>query len=66
MRTMFVWRSATRLPTVIESAASTQNTGSQTSLCPRNPTNTSVSSATNPAAFDATERNAVTGVGAPS
>ncbi len=28
--------------------------------------NTSVMIATNPAAFDATEKNAVTGVGAPS
>ena len=63
---MFVWRSATRLPTVIDSAASTQNTGAHTSLRPKNPTKTSSSSATKPAAFDATERNAVTGVGAPS
>ena len=66
MRTMFVWRSATRLPTVIVSAASTQNTGCHTSLRPEEADEDELSSATKPAAFDATDRNAVTGVGAPS
>ena len=61
---MLVWRSASRLPTVIVSAASTQNSGCQTSLADGKATNTSSSRATKPAAFDATDRNAVTGVGA--
>src|SRR3954453_18241550 len=64
-RTTFVCRSAIRLPTVIVSTASTQNMGSHTSCWSKNPTNTSSMIATKPAAFDATERNAVIGVGAP-
>ena len=35
---MFVWRSATRLPSVIDSAASTQSTGCQESTLGKNPT----------------------------
>src|SRR6187402_1139435 len=66
MRTMFVWRSAARLPSVIESAASTHSTGCHESLDGKNPKRTIVSSATKPPAFDDTDRNAVTGVGAPS
>src|SRR5216683_4854588 len=66
MRMMFVCRSATRLPIVMVIAASTQNKGCQTSLLKGNATKSSVSRATNPAAFDATDRKAVTGVGAPS
>ena len=66
MRTMLVWRRAIRLPTVIVSAASTQNSGPHTSARPRKPTKISWSRATKPAAFDATDRKAVTGVGAPS
>src|SRR4051794_7275796 len=65
-RTMFVCRSAMRLPTVMVSAASTHSIGSHTSWRPRKPTNSSCMIATNPAAFDATDRNAVIGVGAPS
>src|SRR3954451_8850021 len=55
-----------RLPIVIVSAARTQNMGSHTSCWLKKPTKTSSMIATNPAAFDATERNAVIGVGAPS
>ncbi len=66
MRMMLVWRSATRFPKMIDAAASTQSTGSQESCDGKNPKRMMVSSATNPPAFDATERNAVTGVGAPS
>ena len=63
---MFVWRNATRLPTVIVSAASTQNSGPHTLDCAGKPMKMSWNRATKPAVFDATERNAVTGVGAPS
>src|SRR5438477_4723840 len=63
---MLVWRSATRLPTVIVNADRTQNSGCQTSLPEGKATKTRVSSATKPAAFDATDKNAVIGVGAPS
>ena len=55
-----------RLPTVIVSAESTQNRGSHTSLSARKPTKISVTRATKPAALEATDRNAVMGVGAPS
>ena len=55
-----------RLPTVIEAADSTNRTGVTTLLLPRKQKNTTLISATNPAAFDATARKAVTGVGAPS
>src|SRR3954466_2231236 len=66
MRMTFVCRSAIRLPTVIVSAASVQNSGCQTLLWFQNAMYTRFSSATKPAAFDATDRNAVIGVGAPS
>ena len=66
MRTMFVWRSAARFPRIIDAAASTQSTGCQVSGTAKKPKKTIDSIATNPPAFDETERNAVTGVGAPS
>ena len=66
MRTMFVWRRAMRLPTVIVSAASTHMSGPTTSVRPGKATRISWSRATKPAAFEATARNAVIGVGAPS
>src|SRR5437764_10143134 len=70
MRTMFVCRNATRLPRVIDAAARIQSTGHHAEaaepLGPRKPKYTMLISATKPPAFDATERNAVTGVGAPS
>ena len=66
MRTMFVWRSAARFPRIIDAAASTQRMGCQLSGAGKKPKNTIESSATNPPAFDETERNAVIGVGAPS
>src|SRR5581483_5052757 len=66
MRTMFVWRSATRFPTVIVRSESANSIGSHTSWRPKKPTKTSVRIATNPPAFDDTDRNAVIGVGAPS
>src|SRR5436190_23444089 len=66
MRTMFVWRSAMTLPTVIVATDSTQKRGCQMSIPSGKATNTSVINATKPAALDATDRNAVIGVGAPS
>src|SRR6478752_1158630 len=66
MRTMLVWRRARTLPTVIVSADSTQSSGRYTSSTPGKAMKISVMIATKPAAFDATEKNAVTGVGAPS
>src|SRR5213076_1752722 len=66
IRTMLVWRIATRLPIVMDAAASTHRTGSHDLPDSKKPKRTIVSRATNPPAFDATDRNAVTGVGAPS
>ena len=66
MRTMFVWRSAARFPKMIDAAARIQSTGCHESCDGKNPNLMIVISATNPPAFDATERNAVTGVGEPS
>ena len=66
MRTMLVWRSAVRFPSVIDAAASTHRIGCHESWDGRNPNLMIVSSATKPPAFDATDRNAVTGVGEPS
>src|SRR4051812_14314988 len=65
-RTMFVCRKATTLPTVIVSAAITHMNGRYTSVACGKARYTSRIKATKPAAFDATLRNAVTGVGAPS
>ena len=50
----------------MEAAASTHSTGWYTSVRFQNPTNTRLSRATNPAALEATDKKAVTGVGAPS
>ena len=66
MRTTLVWRRAIRLPTVIDSAARMNITGCTMSLRSAKATNTSWISAANPAVLDATARNAVIGVGAPS
>ncbi len=66
MRTMLVWRNATRFPYVIDAAASTHSIGSHESCDGKKPTFTMVSSATKPPALEATERKAATGVGAPS
>ena len=65
MRTMLVCFNAMTLPRVIVAAERIQNTGCHTACEPGKPTYTTVTSATNPAAFEATDRNAVTGVGAP-
>ena len=51
---------------MIDAAARNQSTGSHASCENQKPNATSVSRPTKPPAFDATERNAVTGVGAPS
>src|SRR5476651_2117019 len=64
--TMFVWRSAARLPKVMDAAARIHRIGCHESPEGRKPNLMIVSSATKPPAFDATDRNAVTGVGAPS
>ena len=66
IRTMLVCRSAARLPNVMEAAARIQTIGCHESLELKNPNLMIVSRATKPPAFDATDRNAVTGVGAPS
>src|SRR4029453_2597804 len=66
IRTTFVWRSATTLPIVIDSAARIHISGRTTSGRSANPMITSCTRGTNPAALDDTERNAVIGVGAPS
>ena len=66
MRTMFVWRRATRLPTVMVSADSVQTSGPYTPSAVGKAVKMRSTRATKPAAFEATDRNAVTGVGAPS
>ena len=67
MRTMFVWRSAARFPRDHRRRGEDPERRAATSRCDgKNPNQMIVSSATKPPAFDATERNAVTGVGAPS
>src|SRR6266508_4944242 len=63
---MFVWRSATTLPTVIVSAESTHTSGPYTPATVGKARKITRISATNPAAFDDTDKKAVTGVGAPS
>src|SRR5262249_37548094 len=65
-RTMLVWRRAVRLPSVIDAAASAHSTGCHAVCVPKKPKYTRLRMATKPPAFDATDRNAVTGVGAPS
>ena len=66
MRTKLVWRKANMLPTVMVSAESPQINGCHTSRPSGNAVSTNTTSATNPAALLATDKNAVTGVGAPS
>ena len=66
MRTMLVWRSASTLPNVIVSTAITQISGWYTPSAPGKAMKTTDINATKPAALVATEKNAVTGVGAPS
>src|SRR5947208_16813026 len=63
---MFVWRSAVRLPSVIDPAASAHTIGCQAVSVRKNPKKIRLRMATNPPAFDATDKNAVTGVGDPS
>src|SRR6266545_3673068 len=59
------WR-ATRLPIVIVATDSTANTGAQNSKRGAKATNMSCRRPANPAAFDATDRKAATGIGDPS
>ncbi len=66
MRTMFFCLRATTLPTVIVSAAITHRNGRYTSCACGKATNTIRIRPTKPAAFEATLRKAVIGVGAPS
>ncbi len=66
MRLMFDCVSAARLPTVIVTIASTSNSSRQSALIDGSPSTKIRSSIANDAAFDPTDRNAVTGVGAPS
>jgi len=66
MRTMFVCRRAMTLPMVIVRAARTHTSGPYTSLALGKARKMTSIRATNPAALVDTEKNAVTGVGAPS
>ncbi len=63
---MSSWRTAMMLPTVIDSAARIHSRGPHKSRSSANAWYDSVSSPTNPAVFETTDRYAVTGVGAPS
>src|SRR5918992_3436044 len=55
-----------KFPTVVVSVASIANAGRHESATSGNPLNISTRSPTNPPIFDAVERNAATGGGAPS
>ena len=67
MRTMFVWRRASTLPTVIVSADEHPDERPVHAVGRREgEEDHERCRATKPAAFDDTDRNAVTGVGAPS
>ena len=66
MRIALVCLSAARFPSVIDAAARTQMIGCHESIEGKKPNLMIVSNATKPPAFDATDRYAVTGVGAPS
>src|SRR5712691_12311364 len=66
IRFVFVWTSATMLPAVIVSAASTANTADQSTTSGPIPETSTRRIAANAAAFGATDMNAVAGVGAPS
>ena len=63
---MFVCRRATRLPTVIDTAAMIHSAGPQMSLALANAAYEITSRPVNPAVLETTDRYAVTGVGAPS
>src|SRR6266536_857531 len=66
MRLTFDCVTAAKLPTVIVTAASTQNSRRQSAFIDGIPSTKIRISIANDAAFDPTDRNAVTGVGAPS
>ena len=66
MRFRFVCVSAAMLPTVIVTIASASKSSRQSVLIDGSPSRKIRSSIANDAAFDPTDRNAVTGVGAPS
>src|SRR5262245_2258754 len=63
---MFDCVTAAKLPAVMVRTDSTQNSSRQSTLSPGNPSRKIRSSIANDADFDPTDRNAVTGVGAPS
>ncbi len=63
---MFVWRSATRLPSVIVMMEMTASSGIHASRKIGSAVSVTRSRTAKPTAFGPTERNAVTGVGAPS
>ena len=66
IRFRLVCVSAARFPTVIVTMASASNSSRQSPLIDGSPSRKIRSSIANEAAFDPTDRNAVTGVGAPS
>ena len=63
---MFVCVSAARLPTVIVTTASSQNSTRQSALLDGSPSRKIRISIANDAALEPTDRKAVIGVGAPS
>ena len=65
MRLMLVCSSAAKLPTVIESSAETQTSGSQAEPIGSNAVRKMRRKTAKAAAFGPAERNAATGVGAP-
>src|SRR5207253_5862576 len=66
IRLRLVWVSAARLPTVIVTIDSTSNSTRQSVLIDGSPSRKIRSSIAKDAAFEPTDRKAVTGVGAPS
>jgi len=65
-RTAVRWRSATRLPTVMVTAASTPTGAAQSPARSGAPTASTRTTALSPATFDTVDRNAATGSGAPA
>ena len=65
-RRMLLWAMATALPMVMDAAASAASSTAQSSDTSKNPVNSTRNRTANPAALLATDRNATTGVGAPS
>src|SRR5687767_3313842 len=65
-RLMFVCGNASKLPTVIVTAARTANTAVQEEARSGNATMNRRTSTANPAAFEAVDKNPATGVGEPS